>query len=285
MLEASWSESLNLSWYILKRNPLSLLGLFIVLTLMILALLAPFIAPFDPEKPEPTMAFAPPSLVNLMGTDNYGIDIFSRVIYAARIDLSVATLGVLLAVVTGCAIGAVSGYYGGAIDQALTRSLDSMQAFPDFVLAMVIAVALGPGLLNVVLVIALVDFPVFARLIRARMLVEKESMYALAARGIGNSNLRIIVFHLLPNCLGPIYVTASLFVGGAVLLTASLSFLGLGVPAPTPEWGLMVAQGTQYLVGGIWWVSLFPGLMIWLCMSGSSLLGDGLQDIFDPKSR
>lgn len=280
-----WKENLKKNWYILKRNPLSIVGFVIILFLIALAILAPLIAPYDPEKINITNRFAPPSLHHLMGTDQYGIDIFSRVIYAARIDLLIAIFGVVIAVIIGCFLGAIAGFFGGAVDNIIMRIMDSQQAFPAFVIAMVVSTVLGSGVFNLILVIAFVNFPIFTRLLRAEIITAKSSTYCEAARCVGNSNFRIIFKHLFPNCLSPIYVTGSLLIGAAIMLTASLSFVGLGITPPTPEWGLMVAQGSKYIISGRWWMSIFPGFMIFISMFAWNLFGDGLQDVFDPKRR
>lgn len=273
------------SWYLLRRNPLSIAGGALLSALILAALLGPAISSYDPEKPDIEALSLPPSALHLMGTDENGMDIFTRVLYAARLDLSIAVLGVGAAILVGVTIGALAGFYGGLADDVAMRLLDSQQAFPTYVLAMVVAVALGPGTINVILVVAFVDYPIIARLVRAEMLSAKERMYADAAVVVGNSTPRIIFRHLLPNCIGPVYVSGSLLIGGAVLLTATLSFLGLGVKVPTPEWGIMISQGARAIVLGQWWMSFFPGMMIWICVMAWNLLGDGLQDVLDPKRR
>jgi peptide/nickel transport system permease protein len=271
--------------YLFRRNPLSLAGLAIVLFFIVIATLAPLIATHDPYAPlagRPSMA---PSRAHYFGTDGLGMDIFSRVVWAARIDMLVAVVAVVLAVLVGVPVGALAAYAGGLVDDVIMRLLDSQQAFPSYILALAIVAATGQSLHNIVVVIAFVNYPIYARLVRAQMLSAKESQYAAAARVVGNPPWRIIFRHLVPNCLGPVYVQGSLNAGWALLLAASLSFIGLGVRLPTPEWGLMVSMGARHTVFGEWWISFFPGLAIFIAVLGFNLLGDGLQDVFDPKRR
>jgi peptide/nickel transport system permease protein len=250
-----------------------------------MAILAPWIAPYDPVLPHVDHVEQPPSRQHWFGTDHVGMDILSRLIWGTRIDLYVAFAGVLLAVTAGLVIGAVSGYLGGLVDDVIMRLLDSQQAFPTYILALAIVAALGQNVNNLIVVLAIVNYPLYARLVRAQMLSLKNTQFADAARCVGNSTSRIIFKHLLPNCMGPIWVQASINAGWALLLAASLSFIGFGVKIPTPEWGLMVSQGAKAIVRGIWWTSFFPGAAIFLAVLGFNLLGDGLQDVFDPKRR
>ncbi|MDR7555488.1 MAG: ABC transporter permease [Armatimonadota bacterium] len=280
-LKSRWSHMA----YLFRRNPLSMVGLGIVLFFLALAVLAPAIVTHDPLAPDPVNQAQPPGRTHLFGTDGLGMDVFSRVIAAARVDMYVAIASVTLAILVGLPLGAVAGYFGGVVDDIVMRALDSQQAFPSYILALAIVTATGQSLTNIILVIAFVNYPIYARLVRAQMLSVKESQYADAARVLGNPRWRIIFRHLVPNCLGPVYVQGSLNAGWALLLAASLSFIGLGVRLPTPEWGLMVSQGSRHLVFGEWWMSFFPGLALFLAVLGFNLLGDGLQDMFDPKRR
>jgi len=277
--------NLRYSAYLFRRNPLSVFGLAIVAVFILIAILAPVLVTTDPLEPHSGLTDLPPSATNWMGTDSSGMDIYSRVIYASRVDLMVAGVSVALSLVIGVPVGALSGYFGGVVDDVIMRILDSLQAFPSYILAMAIVAAVGQDLSNIIWVLAFVSFPIYARLIRAQMLSVKESQFAEAARCLGNSPLRIIFRHLLPNCMGPIWVQGSLNAGHALLLAASLSFIGLGVRIPTPEWGLMVSMGSRNVVFGEWWQSFFPGVAIFLAVLGFNLLGDGLQDVFDPKRR
>jgi peptide/nickel transport system permease protein len=276
-------EQLSTMIFLFKRNKMSLVGGAIVLFFILGAVLAPVIAPYDPEFMDISDAFAPPSRAHPLGTNDMGMDILSRILHGARVDLTIAFFGVLGAVMVGVTIGAVCGYYGGWFDMVVMRFLDSQQAFPTILLAVAIATALGPQVRNVIIVLAIVNYPMYARLVRAQVLSLKSSQYVMAARAVGNSGSRIIFRHLLPNCLGPVYVQGSLNAGWAVLMAASLSFLGVGVQVPKAEWGLDISRGAHQVVAGVWWPALFPGIAILLIVLGFNLLGDGLQDVFDPK--
>jgi peptide/nickel transport system permease protein len=280
-----WRREIAFLWYLFRRNPLSLVGAGIVCVLVVLAAVAPFVVPFNPTQPDMTRALQSPSSAHPFGTDGLGMDVFSRVLAAARLDLYMAIASVAIAIAIGVPIGAVSGFAGGLFDEIVMRLLDSVQSFPPYILAMAIVAAAGQDVRNIILVLAFVNFPIYSRLVRAQMLSIKETQYADAARTLGNPPWRMIVKHLLPNCLGPVYVQGSINAGWALLLAAGLSFIGLGVRAPTPEWGLMVSAGSRHVVFGQWWVSFFPGLAIFLAILGFNLLGDGLQDVFDPKRR
>jgi peptide/nickel transport system permease protein len=278
-------ERLKFASYLFRRNPLSLVGLAIVLLFILVAIFAPVLATHDPVKPDVYNQHLTPSREHLFGTDTLGMDIFSRTVYAARIDLYVAFFGVVFAAVLGVVVGAVAGYFGGLADDLIMRFLDSQQAFPTFILALAIVAALGQNLNNIVAVLVIVNYPGYARLVRAQMLSVRERQYADAARAAGNSTAQVIFKHLLPNCMGPIYVQASLNAGWGLLLAAGLSFIGFGVRVPTPEWGIMVSEGAKEVIYGKWWISFFPGMAIFLSVLGFNLLGDGLQDVFDPKRR
>jgi peptide/nickel transport system permease protein len=206
-------------------------------------------------------------------------------LWGARIDLEIALVAVTVALALGCTLGALAGFSGGWVDEAVMRSMDVLQAFPSFILAMGIAAALGPSLRNLILSVALINVAVYARLMRARLLVVKQAMYAMAARGAGNPPWRLLLVHLIPNCLTPIFVQSSLQSGWAILTAAGLSFVGLGVRVPEPEWGVMVAMGVARITSGSWWVSFYPGLCIALVVMGFNLIGDGLQDLLDPQRR
>ncbi len=282
---SSASAFVRRSAWLLKRNPLSLAGLIFIVALVAVALAAPWIAPYDPERPDIGAEFVAPSASHWMGTNDVGMDIFSRVVWAARVDLWIATAGVALAILFGVVIGALGGYAGGIVDEIVMRLMDSQESFPAIILGIAIAAVLGSESRNVIIVLAVVNYPMYARLIRAQMLTLKKTQFAEAARCNGASNLRIIFRHLLPNCLGPVYVQGSLNMGWAVLLAASLSFIGLGTQMPIPEWGLEISRGARYVFTGEWWIALFPGLAIFLTVLAFSLMGDGLQDILDPKRR
>jgi peptide/nickel transport system permease protein len=211
--------------------------------------------------------------------------VWSRVLWGGRIDLAIALGAVAIALVSGCALGALAGFSGGWVDELVMRAMDVLQAFPSFILAMGIAAALGPSLRNLIVSVALVNVAVYARLMRARLLVVKHAPYAVAARGAGNPPWRVLAVHLIPNCLTPIFVQSSLQSGWAILTAAGLSFIGLGVRVPTPEWGVMVAMGVARINAGEWWVSFYPGVCIALAVMGFNLVGDGLHDLLDPQRR
>lgn len=266
----------------LRRNPVTSWGLGVVILLLVMAALAPVIAPYDPFTTNPSASLEPPSVEHLFGTDVYGEDVFSRVLYGARLDLAIAFGAVAFALVIGCFLGAVAGYWEGLLDEVIMRTMDILQAFPAFILALAIAGALGPSFQNLIIAISVTNLPIYARLMRVSILSNKRSQYAMAALSSGNSHWRILFRHLLPNSLGPIFIQSTLQPGYAILTAAGLSFIGLGVKLPQPEWGLMVATGSSRIITGQWWVSFFPGLFIVIAVMGFNLIGDGLQDIFDP---
>jgi peptide/nickel transport system permease protein len=271
--------------HLLRQNPITLAGIALIALIALAGAAAPLIAPFSPLATDPAAAFQPPSARHLMGTDEFGEDVWSRVLWGARIDLAIAFGAVAIALVLGSALGAVAGFWGGWPDELAMRSMDVLQAFPSFILAMGIAAALGPSLRNLIISVALINIAVYARLMRARLLVVKHALFATAARGAGNPPWRVLTVHLVPNCLTPIFVQSSLQSGYAILTAAGLSFIGLGVRLPTPEWGVMVAMGVARITIGAWWVSLFPGMCIGLAVMGFNLIGDGLSDLLDPQRR
>ena len=268
-----------------RRNPVTALGFAIVLGLASLGLLAPWIAPYDPYALSPRIKMQPPSWSHLFGTGIFGEDIFSRVLYGARYDFGIGIGAVAIGLVLGSSIGAVAGYLGGKTDEVAMRLMDVVAAFPGFILAMGIAGALGPSITNLIIAIAVVNIPVYARLMRARFLVIRNAQYAMAARGVGASSWRILSWHLLPNSIAPIFVQSTLQFGWAILDAAGLSFIGLGVHLPTPEWGVMISLGVPRIITGQWWISFFPGLAIAVTVMGFNLIGDGLQDLLDPTRR
>jgi len=271
--------------YLLRQNPVTLAGIGLIALIALAGLAAPVVAPWPPLATDPAQAFAPPGVQHLMGTDEFGEDVWSRVLWGARVDLAIALGAVAIALVLGCALGALAGFGGRWTDELVMRGMDVLQAFPSFILAMGIAAALGPSLRNLIISVALINVAVYARLMRARLLVVKHALYATAARGAGNPPWRVLLVHLIPNCLTPIFVQSSLQSGWAILTAAGLSFIGLGVRVPTPEWGVMVAMGVARLTAGVWWVSFYPGMCIALAGRGFNLVGDGLQDLLDPQRR
>jgi peptide/nickel transport system permease protein len=277
--------ALSLGWQRLRRNRVTLAGLVIVAAMILLALLAPLIAPYGSREGNPDATLRPPSLSHLFGTDAIGFDIFSRTLYAARLDLAIAFGAVGIALVVGCFFGAIAGFFGRVLDEILMRAMDMLSAFPSFILALGVVAALGPSLPNLIFAIALVNVPVYARLLRSRVLSVRESQYVRAATAIGASRPRVLLRHVLPNSMAPILVQSTLQAGYAILEAAGLSFIGLGIRVPTAEWGVMINMGLQYVVSGEWWVTFFPGTAIALTVMGFNLIGDGLQEVLDPRRR
>ncbi len=268
----------------LIRNPLSLTGSAIILVLLLFALLAPYIAPFDPYSTNPIQKLLPPSGVHWMGTDGLGRDILSRVLFGTRISLWIALLILLIAGTLGTVVGVVAGYVGGFWDNLLMRITDIFMAFPQLILAMAVAAALGPSLTNVVIAISFGAWTVFARLARSRALAVREEDFVAAARATGAGPLRVLSVHILPMALSPIIIQGTLSMGGIILTAAGLGFLGFGAQPPSPEWGLMVSDGRNFMPHA-WWVSTFPGLAIMITVLGFNLIGDGIRDILDPRMR
>jgi peptide/nickel transport system permease protein len=269
----------------IRRNPVTAFGFAILLGLILVAALAGAIAPYGPEQYTKAILVAPGHGNHLFGTGQYGDDIFSRCLYGARYDLLIGFAAVAIGLSLGCAVGASAGFIGGAVDEILMRIMDMLSAFPAFILALGIAGALGASLRNLIFAISLVNVPIYARLMRGQLIVVKQSSYATAARGVGASPFRLLRWHLLPNTWGPIFVQATLQFGYAILDAAGLSFIGLGIHVPTPEWGVMVSLGINQIATGQWWVSLFPGVMIAIAVLGFNLIGDGLRDLLDPQHR
>lgn len=266
-----------------RRNSLSLAGLVILAGWMVLALAAPLFTTYDPVDVSIEARLQAPSRHHLLGTDFFGRDIWSRILYGARYDLLIALVAVGVAAGVGTPLGVLAGYYGRLVDDLLTRAADVLLAFPSLVLALALASALGPGLWKAILALAIVGIAGYLRLARASSLAVREEAYVEAARAVGASDVRILVSYVLPNIISPIVVRATLGMGFTVLLAASLSFIGLGAQPPTPEWGAMINEGRNQLVTGLWWVSTFPGLAIMSLVLGFNLLGDGIRDILDPR--
>ena len=282
---------LELLLVVLRQRPLFAFGYLLILLIVLLALLAPVVAPFDPEKANASITLQSPSGSHLLGTDISGMDILSRIIYSARIDLVIAVLGTAFSLLIGSPLGLVAGYFAGMrgvwgqISEAIMRIADVVQAFPVFVLAIALVAALGQSARNVIIAIAFVNAPIYLRLLRTQALSLRERRFVDAARVAGNSELRIVFRHILPNAMGPAIVQSSVNMGWAVLLTAGLSFVGAGVRVPTPEWGSMIAVGAQNMITGQWWPALFPGVAIALTVLGFALIGDSLELMLDPVRR
>lgn len=273
-----WSDSL----YRLSRNPGSIIGVIILLTLILMAISAPLITHFNPIAITPEDRLLPPSAVHLMGTDNFGRDTFTRVVFGGRISLSVGIISVFVALLFGVPMGLISGYYGGKLDSVIMRVVDVMLAFPGILLALVIIAILGPSIFNVMIAVGISAIPTYARVTRSSVLKTKEEMFIYAAILMGCKTRRIILSHILPNILGPVVVISTLGIGGAIISGSALSFLGLGATAPTPEWGLLLSDGRNYLAQA-WWITTFPGMAIMITVLSINLIGDGLRDALDPK--
>ncbi|TNF45966.1 ABC transporter permease [bacterium] len=274
----------------LFKNKTGVAGLIIISIFVLCALFAPLISPHNPVENALYDQLKPPvwdeggSSKNLLGTDDLGRDILSRLIYGARVSLMVGLVSVGIAVLLGTLFGAIAGYFGGWLDNVIMRIMDIILAFPGILLAIVIVAYLGPGLRNAMMAIGVISIPRFARIVRASVIEEYEKDYVLAARAVGARNRRIIFNSILPNCLAPIIVQASLGFGSAILDAAGLSFLGLGAQPPIPEWGAMIAMGRSMILRA-WWVMTFPGIAILFGVLGFNLLGDGLRDALDPRLR
>lgn len=268
----------------LLRKPNALVGGAIVVALLLVAALAPIVAPHSPTATFPGASLQPPSLRFLFGTDELGRDVFSRVVYGTRISVQVGVIAVGIALVVGTAIGLLVGYFGGFVDNAVMRVMDVMLAFPEILLAIAIVAILGPSLNNTMVAIGLAVIPVYARTVRSSVLSVVGNDYIEAAHATGVGNLRIIVRHVLPNVLSPIIVLSTVNVGTAILIAAGLSYVGLGAQPPAPEWGSMLSTARAYLSTAPW-MSVFPGLAIALVVLAFNLLGDAIRDIADPRSR
>ncbi|WP_426033635.1 nickel transporter permease [Cypionkella sp. TWP1-2-1b2] len=273
-----------LSWLRLRRNPLAMIGLLITAILIFIAIFAPILAPHDPITQELSRRLLPPGTPgNILGTDDFGRDILSRILYGSRITLYIVLLVILTAPVVGLVIGTVAGYFGGWVDTILMRITDIFLAFPKLILALALVAVLGPGMENAVLAIALTSWPPYARVSRAETLTVRNSDYIAAVKLQGAGPIRIIWGHVIPMCLPSVIIRVTLDMAGVILTAAGLGFLGLGVQPPLPEWGLMISAGRKFLFEQ-WWVATMPGLAIFIVSLGFNLLGDGLRDVLDPKS-
>jgi peptide/nickel transport system permease protein len=271
--------------YVMGDNPVTLAAFCLFAMLVAFALFGGVIAPFDPLATDAANALQPPSWRHWFGTDQVGRDLLSRVIVATRLDLAIAFAAVLISFALGSVLGCLAGYYGGWTDKLVGRLVDTIMAFPLFVLAMGIVAALGNTVENIVYATAVINLPFYTRVARAEINVRRHAGYVDAAKLAGNSDARLLLFHLYPNILPPMMVQLSLNLGWAILNAAGLSFIGLGVQPPTPEWGIMVAEGATFIVSGEWWLALFPGMALMLAVFCFNLLGDGLRDLIDPQRR
>jgi peptide/nickel transport system permease protein len=279
------AETLKHVRYVMSENLVTLGAFALFLAFAITALIGPALAPYDPLASDTAIAISPPSAAHWFGTDSLGRDILSRVMVATRLDFGIAVSAVALSFAVGSAAGCYAGYFGGWWDRIISRLADTIMAFPLFVLAMGIVAALGNTVFNIVLATAIINLPFYIRVARTEVNVRRNTGFVEAARLSGNSDLRILAVHLFPNILPPMMVQISLNMGWAILNAAGLSFIGLGVRPPTPEWGIMVAEGATYIISGEWWVALFPGAVLMLAVFCFNLLGDGLRDIIDPRRR
>ena len=271
--------------YVIAGDPVTAFAFGLLALLIFAAVFGPALAPYDPLASDTSATLQAPSLRHWCGTDQLGRDIFSRVVVATRLDLLISVSSVALVFAFGGLAGIAAGFFGGWIDRVVGRIADTIMAFPLFVLAMGIVAALGNTVTNIVIATAIINFPLYARVARAEASVRREAGFVMAARLSGNSDLRIALTSILPNILPIMMVQMSLTMGYAILNAAGLSFIGLGVRPPSPEWGIMVAEGAASIISGEWWIALFPGLALMLAVFCFNLIGDGLRDIVDPQRR
>jgi len=268
---------------LLLASPTGTIGLLIVLIFLLLALFAPLIAPYDAIAVSSENVLKGPTARFMFGTDGNGMDVLSRVLYGARYAFGIAVPVLLLGMALGVPIGLYAGYRGGWFDEITLRVMDALRVFPSIILALAIVAATGHSLFNVVVVIAVLDVPLFARVVRAEVLALRRSGLAEAALAAGNPTWRILAVHLLPNCLRGAMAQVPIRMAWAVRVTATLAFIGVGIQAPTPEWGAMIRQGSEYMISGEWWVAIFPGTALVILIIGFSMLGDGLEELLDPR--
>ena len=271
--------------YVLSENPVTGLAFGLFTLFLVAAIFGPLIAPYNPLQSDAANSLKPPTWAHPFGTDQLGRDIFSRVLVAARLDLSIAFASVILAFLLGALSGVAAGYFGGWTDRIVGRLADTIMAFPLFVLAMGIVAALGNKVINIVIATAIINFPLYVRVARAEANVRRDAGFVEAARLSGNGAARVLLGHVLPNIMPIMMVQMSLTMGYAILNAAGLSFIGLGVRPPDAEWGIMVADGANFIQSGEWWVAFFPGVTLMLAVFCFNLLGDGLRDIIDPRQR
>lgn len=269
-------------WRRFRRNRPAVAGGLIVLSVFVIALLAPVLSPYDPAFIDVDKILIGPTQAHPLGTDELGRDVLSRMIWGSRISLLVGLVAVGILILIGILIGAVSGYYGGWIDDVLMQFVDIMLSVPTFFLILAVIAFVGPNILNVMIIIGVTSWMGVARFVRGQFLALKETDYVTAARALGSKDWRIIFLHILPNAMSPVYVSAVLGVAGAILTESALSFLGLGVQPPTPSWGNIITSGKD-IIDIAWWLTLFPGLAILITVLGYNLLGEGLQDALNPR--
>ena len=283
--QARHNETWRHARHVILSNPATLLAFALLVIILLSAIVGPVLVPYDPLETNASSSLQPPSWAHWFGTDQLGRDVFSRVIVAARLDLAISIAAVAISFAAGSTLGSLAGYFGGWVDTIVGRLCDTIMAFPLFVLAMGIVAALGNTIENIVYATAIINLPFYARMARAEVSVRREAGFVQAARLTGNTDWRILALQIFPNALPPMMVQVSLNLGWAILNAAGLSFIGLGVRPPTPEWGIMVAEGANYIISGEWWLALFPGLALMIAVFTFNLLGDGLRDIVDPQRR
>lgn len=271
--------------YVMGENPVTVFSFGLFTLIVLLALVGPWLAPYDPLATDAVNALQPPSWAHPFGTDHLGRDVLSRVIVATRLDLGIAVSAVALSFVIGSTLGCSAGFWGGWTDRIVGRISDTIMAFPLFVLAMGVVAALGNSVENIIYATAVINLPFYARVARAETAVRRNAGFVQAARLCGSSDTRILATQLFPNILPPMMVQISLNMGWAILNAAGLSFIGLGVRPPDAEWGIMVAEGATYIISGEWWLALFPGVALMLAVFCFNLMGDGLRDLVDPLRR
>lgn len=285
-LQSFWANrDLRFALHYLRDNRLAALGVLIVSINVFLAVFSPWIVPHDPYAAGTGESLEPPSREHLFGTDRNGMDVFSRVIYAPRIDLTIGVVATTVSVLIGTPLGILSGYRRGFLSGLIARASDIVQCFPVFIVAMTIVFIAGQTVQNVIITLAVLNSPIFVRLLRTKTYAVREQRYIEAARCLGNSEARIVLQHLLPNCLEPILIQFSVNVGWAILMAAGLSFIGAGVRVPTPEWGAMISVGAPDIVTGQWWVAFFPGLAVGITVLGLAMTGSAVEVLLDPTRR
>ena len=277
-------------WHRFKKNPLAIIGLCIIILMIALALLAPVLAPGDDFTPGYNLqdwgnVRQFPSADHIFGTDHLGRDVFSRIAHGARISLLVGVVAITIGVTFGMTIGSIAGYYGGIVDNVFMRIIDIILAIPSILLAIAIVAAIGTGMFPVMIAVGFNAIPIYARTVRAQILAQRDQEFVEAARASGADDFRIVFKHILPNCMAPVIVEASMGMAGAILSAAGLSFIGIGLQPPVPEWGAMLSEGRQFMLAGYWHLTIFPGLMIALIIFALNMMGDGLRDALDPKLR
>lgn len=271
------------TWTLARQNPTGAVGLFIILAFALIALSAPLLSPHDPMQANPFDVLKPPSAKFWFGTDGAGMDVFSRILHGAQLAFGIAVPAVAIALIVGVPIGLYAGYRGGMVDEVLLRVMDALRIFPSIILALALVAATGKSLTNIILVIGLVDAPIFARVVRAEVLALRSSGFVESAVATGNPTRRILFIHILPNAIKGALAQSAVRLAWSIRVSATLAFVGVGVQPPTPEWGAMIRQGAEQMVTGEWWVALFPGLALVFLVLGFNMLGDAVQDWLDPR--